>query len=156
MAKIGIRSKKVGHTQKHTGHSFNTPGANTSHAGGEKLVAKAVKVGVRATGSAKQPDKAYGVKGEKTKKVESASHRPPLFEKSVERPGVTTSLCTLCGGRGHTAASHGSVKNGKGGDTYSGPATQQNKATEFGFHNGSPLTTGNTNYRSPGFEGGMS
>lgn len=157
-SKIGVRSKKVGHTHKHTSHSFNTPnaGSQIKHSDGEKLVAKAVKIGVRASGSSRQPDTKYGVQAEKTTKVEADSHRPPLTEKSSQRPGVTTSICTLCGGRGHTAESHGSVKNDKGGDTYSGPATQQNKATEFGFNNGSPLTQGNTNYRSPGFEGGMS
>jgi hypothetical protein len=155
--KVGVRAKKVGHTMKHTSHSANTPnaGSQVRHEDGDKLVAKAVKIGVRATGSSKQPDAARGIKAERTTKVESASHRPPLTEHQSERPGVTTSICTLCGGRGHSAASHGSVKDAKG-STYSGPAVKQNHATQFAWNNGSPLTTGNATYRSPGYEGGMS
>lgn len=157
--KVGVRAKKVGHERKHPVHSFNTPnrGSQTDHADGEKLVAKHSKsIGVRSTGSSRQPDKAYGLpKGAKTPMVEKESHRPPVKEIQSARPGVTTSICTLCGGKDHTAASHGSVKNDKS-DGPTGPAIKQNRATQFGFNNGSPLTTGNSNYRSPGYEGGMS
>lgn len=50
------------------------------------------------------------------------------------------------------------VRKGKLPET-SGPtgeAIEQNRATQFGYGNDSPLTTGNKNYKSPGCEGGMS
>ena len=156
--KVGVRSKKVGHEHKHTSHSFNTPnaGSQIKHEDGQKLVAKATKLGVRATGSSHQPDDQYGIeKGKRPPYVEKESHRPTA--KEVVTAPTSSAVCTLCGGRGHTASSHGSVKaNSKSGETYGGPAAAQDRATQFGFNNGSPLTQGNANYRSPGYEGGMS
>lgn len=70
-------------------------------------------------------------------------------------PGVGTKngVCSLCGAKGHTAASHVGGKAVVDAKP-SGEAIEQDKATQF-LINKSPLTTGNPNYKSPGSAGGM-
>ena len=124
---------------------------------GERTVKSPAKVGVRL-GKERDPDHGFSMsKQERPGKVEDKTQRPPEEESSSERPPAGMA-CSLCGGSGHTAASHGSVairKKTQDDNIDHGTAAAQDRATQFGYNNGSPLTTGNPNYKSPGWAGGM-